>query len=290
MSGESLCPVCNAPMHEGAAEWCLSCRACGFQRSSLRPRIGDRVASRNFDEEMRAIGLVTLRKRNFEQILDRLASLASRSQRVLLDVGCAHGWFLEAAARRGYAAAGIEPDASVAELAKNNGHDVTIGYFPDALKDGASYDFIVFNDVFEHLPDPRAALEACRLRLRPQGLLALNLPSSRGVFFRTATLLARCGIRHPHERMWQKDFPSPHLTYFNPDALTKLAERAGFREVYRGTLNSLDRHGLWQRLRADQRGSLPGAILTWLVVTAAKPLFGWLPPDIALQIYVVEAK
>jgi 2-polyprenyl-3-methyl-5-hydroxy-6-metoxy-1,4-benzoquinol methylase len=290
MAGVSVCPVCNASMHEGAADWCLACRACGFQQSSLRSCIGDHIASGNFDEQMRAIGLATLRKKNFERILDRLASLAGPSQRALLEVGCAHGWFLDAAARRGYAAAGIEPDAPVAALAMNNGHEVTIGYFPEALKDGTSYDFIVFNDVFEHLPNPGAALEACKLRLRPRGLLVLNLPSSRGIFFRVATLLARCGIRHPYERMWQKGFPSPHLTYFNPDALTKLAQRAGFKEVYRGTLNSLDHHGLWQRLRADQRGSLPGALLIWLVVTAAKPLFGWLPADIALQIYAIEAK
>lgn len=288
MPGELLCSVCDARMHEAGADWCFSCRACGFLQSTLRPNIGDPDASRILDMQLRAIGLATLRKRNFETILDRLASLASPAQRVLLEVGCAHGWFLEAAVRRGYHAAGIEPDTPIAALAMSKGHDVTIGYFPDVLRPGASYDFIVFNDVFEHLPDPRAALVACKQRLRPNGLLVLNLPSSRGVIFRVAAILARCGIRQPYERLWQKGYPSPHLSYFHPDALTKLAQRAGFKEVYRGTLDLLDRHGLWQRLRQDRRGSIPGTVLTWLAVTAAIPLIGWFPADIALQIYAAE--
>jgi SAM-dependent methyltransferase len=277
-------------MHEAGADWCLSCRACGFLKSTLSPNIGDPSASRILDEERREIALVTLREKNFERILDRLASLARPSQRVLLEVGCAHGWFLDAATRRGYEAHGIEPDAPIAALAMSKGHDVRIGYFPDALGPGLSYDFIVFNDVFEHLPDPRAAMEACRQRLRPHGLLVLNLPSSMGVFFRTAAVLARCGISWPYERMWQKGFPSPHLSYFHPGALTQLAERVGFEEVYRGTLASLDHRGLWQRLRMDRDSSFPAAVLTWLVVKAANPLLGLLPADIALQIYAVEGE
>ncbi len=275
-------------MHEAGADWCFSCCACGFLQSSLLPNIGNPDATIILDMQLRVIGLVTLRERNFERILDRLALLASPAQRALLEVGCAHGWFLAAARRRGYAATGIEPDALVAAQAISHGYDVTIGYFPDALKPGATYDFIVFNDVFEHLPDPRAALAACRQRLRPSGLLVLNLPSSRGVVFRLAALLARCGIRQPYERLWQKGYPSPHLSYFHPDALTKLAERAGFNEIYRGTLDLIDRHGLWQRLRQDRRASIPGTALTWLAVTAALPLIGWFPADIALQIFAAE--
>jgi len=272
-------------MLEAGADWCFSCRACGFLQSSLLPNIGSPDASSILDMQLRVIGLATLRERNFERILDRLALLADPAQRALLEVGCAHGWFLAAAGRRGYATTGIEPDALVAAQAISQGCDVTIGYFPDALKPGVTYDFIVFNDVFEHLPDPRSALVACRQRLRPNGLLVLNLPSSRGVVFQLAALLARCGIRQPYERLWQKGYPSPHLSYFHPDALAKLAERAGFNEIYRGTLDLLDRHGLWQRLRQDRRASIPGTALTWLAITAALPLMSWFPADIALQIF-----
>jgi SAM-dependent methyltransferase len=272
-------------MHRWRHNWCFLCPICGFRASILNPHIGDRQLASVIDEERRENALASLRKKNFERILDRLDSMTHPAGRSLLEVGCAHGWFLDAAARRSYDVHGIEPDAPIAAVASRKGHDVRTGFFPDALAPGTLYDIIVFNDVFEHLPDPRAALAACRQRLRPGGLLVLNLPNSGGAFFCVAMLLDRLGIAGPHNRMWQKGFPSPHLSYFRPDVLTRLARREGYAEVYRGTLDSIDRHGLWQRLRLDRRSSLPGAMLTWLGVIIASPVLSWLPSDIALQIY-----
>jgi len=272
-------------MHPWRHDWCFLCGVCGFRASNLNPHIGEGQFANVIDEEQREIALASLRKKNFERILDRLDSMTHPARRSLLEVGCAHGWFLDAAARRSYDVHGIEPDAPIAALASRKGHDVSTGFFPEALGPGTLHDIIVFNDVFEHLPDPRAALAACRQRLQPGGLLVLNLPNSGGAFFRVATLLDRLGIAGPHNRMWQKGFQSPHLSYFRPDLLTRLARREGYAEVYRGTLDAIDRQGLWQRLRLDRRSSLPGAMLAWVAVTIASPVLGWLPSDIALQIY-----
>jgi SAM-dependent methyltransferase len=266
-------------------DWCFACQGCGFLSSSLNPNIGDGPFADVIDEERRETALITLRKRNFGQVLDRIDSMTKPLRRSLLEVGSAHGWFLDAAALRGYTVQGIEPDALVGALASSKGHNVTIGFFPGALPSGTRYDVIALNDVFEHLPDPRVALAACRERLQPGGLLVLNLPNSRGTFFRMATLLDRVGISGPYERMWQKGMPSPHLSYFHPDALTRLARREGFAEIYRGTLDSLDRHGLWQRLRLDRRSSLLSASVTWIAISLAGPLLVRLRSDISLQIY-----
>ena len=285
-------------------DWCYACPGCGFLASTLSPRIGDAEATGAIDEDRREIALVEqrdehrllwglatagaligLRKKNFAQIVERLDTMTTPSRRSLLEVGCAHGWFLDAAAEKGYQVHGIEPDAPIGAQARSKGHDVVTGFFPDALAPATRYDVIVFNDVFEHLPDPRAALSMCRQRLLPGGLLVLNLPSSRGIFFRIATLLDQVGVSGPHERMWQKGFPSPHLSYFHPAALTRLAGREGFAEVYRGTLDSLDRRGLWQRLRLDRRSSLLGAMVAWVAITVASPLLSRFPSDIALLIY-----
>src|ERR1700687_792768 len=264
MAGPISCFVCNMHMHPLRHNWCFRCSACGFLASNLSPHIGDGQVADVIDEEQREIALISLRKNNFERILNRVDSMTNPLGRSLLEVGCGHGWFLDAAARRGYRVQGVEPDALIGALASRKGHNVTIGFFPDDLASGTRYDVIAFNDVFEHLPDPRAALTACRERLQPGGLLVLNLPNSGGAFFRIATLLDCLGISGPHERMWQKGLPSPHLSYFHPDALTRLACREGFAEIYRGTLDSLDRQGLWQRLRLDRRSSLLGASGTWL--------------------------
>lgn len=266
-------------------DWCFACPACGYLASDLTLHIDDGARSEALDEEHRELALVSLRRKNFERILDRIDSMTAPDRRSLLEVGCAHGWFLDAAAQRGYHVHGIEPDAPIGALALRKGHEVTTGFFPDALPLRSRFDIIVFNDVLEHLPNPRAALAACLGRLHPGGLLVLNLPSSRGAFFRLAALLDRIGVSGPFERMWQKGFPSPHLSYFHPDILTRLAQREGFAEIYRGDLDTLDRRGLWQRLRLDRRSSLSSATVVWLGVTVLAPLAGLLASDIALQIY-----
>src|SRR5579862_361818 len=104
------CPVCDARMRRLRHEWCFHCPGCGFLASNLRPHIGDGLDAGVVDEKQREHALVTLRRKNFERVLDRIDSLVKPSRRSLLEVGCAHGWFLDAAARRGYDVQGIEPE------------------------------------------------------------------------------------------------------------------------------------------------------------------------------------
>lgn len=107
------------------------------------------------------------------------------------------------------------------------------GFFPDCLAGGGvdarPYDLIVFNDVFEHLPDVNQAMAACRARLAPGGRLDINLPASSGALYRLSRRLFRIGRPGSFERLWQKDFPSPHLSYFNSVNLARLAPRHGLK-------------------------------------------------------------
>lgn len=280
------CDVCATILRETRHSWCLRCPGCGFLASTLSPHIGDGVAVDSVDETRRESALLRLRRKNFERILD----LLDRHPRVakggeLLEIGCAHGWFLDAAARRGYHVHGIEPDAPTAEVAARRGHDVRVGFFPHALDADCRYDVIVFNDVFEHLPDVRTAVSECRARLRPGGLLVINLPSSRGTLFRIAALMDRVGLPGPYERLWQKGFPSPHLSYFHPALLTHLVESQGFVEVHRARLASIEVRGLWQRVRYDRNAGTVSSAIVWIVVVLASPVLRLLPGDVALQIF-----
>jgi len=283
------CAVCDSPMRKTRHVWCFRCPTCGFLASTLVPHIADGAATDAVDETRRQGALMRLRKRNFERILDALDRHAGAGRRELLEVGCAHGWFLEAAARRGYSVHGIEPDAQSAAVAMSRGYDVKVGFFPGALDDDRGYDTIVFNDVFEHLSDVRSATALCRAKLRPGGLLVINLPNSNGALFRIASAVDRLGISGPYERLWQKGFPSPHLSYFNPDALTRLVVSHGFAEVHRERLASVEVRGLWQRVRYDRNAGIAGSLVVWTAVTLANPLLKVLPGDIALQIFRASA-
>ncbi|HYN41069.1 MAG TPA: class I SAM-dependent methyltransferase [Thermoanaerobaculia bacterium] len=266
----------------------FECRQCGFLASSLVPAIGDDASHEAIDETRRRQALDGLRHSNFECVLDAIQPLRTSFSTRLLDVGCAHGWFLRAAARRGYLATGLEPDATIATEARRDGHSVISGFFPGDLPDDAVFDVITFHDVFEHLPSPREAAAACFQRLSPGGLLVLVLPSSKGTLFRLARLLSRFGLHGPLDRLWQRGFPSPHLTYFHPDALDSLLQPLGFREVHRATLPSFTRKGLWQRLRYDQRSSFLVSVVQWLALGLLSPMQRLLPSDISFQVFVRE--
>jgi SAM-dependent methyltransferase len=279
------CPVCDAALRRTHHDWVLCCPDCGHLVSTLEAAIEQPSAEGQLDEERREAALSAVRRKNFDIILDRLTALTPCEGSVLLDVGCAHGWFLDAAARRGYVAYGIEPDRQVGTRTSQRGHAVVAGFFPDDLPAGVHYDVIAFNDVFEHVDDPGRILDACRDRLRAGGLLVINLPSSRGVFFRIAAALDRVGMHRPYERLWQRGFPSPHRSYFHPDALARLAERHGFREAYRGTLDSFQAEGLWQRLRFDTSAPLLVSAILWVGICLAAPLLRRLPADISLHVF-----
>jgi SAM-dependent methyltransferase len=280
------CLNCNCQMLGPRRRYWYECPQCGFLASYLRPCIGTSRGGILIDETHRCNALGNLRYANFELILDALDRLRSPNQVKVLDVGCAHGWFLDAATRRGYDAVGIEPDLNIVVRARQDNHRVITGFFPADLPVDESFDIITFNDVFEHLADPRTAAAAAHSHLNENGILILNLPSSQGVLFRTARILDRIGISGPLDRMWQRNFPSPHLSYFNPSNLSEFFRTVGFREIYRATLPSMARSGLWQRLRYDRSSSLMASAGLWIGLCLARPIFQLLPSDILLQIFL----
>jgi len=265
--------------------WLYRCVGCGFQQADLTPEIQSATARAVVDEGRRAKALGRLRGQNFERILDRLASLMEPAGKRLLDVGCAHGWFLDAAAARGFDAVGLEPDPVIGGEAAAGGRKVLSGFFPDDVPADASFDVISFNDVLEHLPDVAGAVASCRRLLRPGGVLLVNVPSSSGIFYRSAEALDRIGIGGPFARMWQTRFASPHLSYFSPDQLRRLVEQGGFVEIHRSSLPSVQVGGLWARLAYDRTASSFANVLIWLAVALFSPLIRRLPADITLQMF-----
>jgi hypothetical protein len=93
------------------------------------------------------------------------------------------------------------------------------------------------------------------------------------------------GVSGPFERMWQKNFASPHLSYFTPDLLAKLARQHGLQELARQPLETIELHGLWSRLRYDRGASTPVAAVVWTGVAASVPLLRLTSPDINVQLF-----
>jgi SAM-dependent methyltransferase len=280
------CPACGSPLEHRLESWLLCCPACGLWRSLLGSE--DRLQeSRALDESRRVTGLAPLRDENYRRALNALRGLGPLKNKRLLDVGCAYGWFLEATREAGMVSIGLEPDPAIAAAAVQQGFQIWIGYFPSAVPGPESFDIIAFNDVLEHIADLDGALSACRRLLRPGGLLVVSAPDSRGFLFRAAAVLARLGRKGLLHRLWQKGYPSPHVSYFNSANLTRLMRRHGFAPRVESSLFTLRVRGLWSRLHMDRRPS-PLSLASYLALVAAFPVLHYLlPSDQLLGIYQI---
>ena len=266
------CIVCGTDMRERNA-WLFNCPNCGFSASTLVAGSGRDVA-----------GLETLRRKNFIKLLERLGDQYELAGKELLEVGCAEGWFLEEASRAGLKVSAIEPSSPHAGMARSNGFDVIEGFFPEDMPDSARFDFVVFNDVFEHLPDPVSAIADCVRLLRPGGALVINLPSNKGIIYRLATAAARLGRPSTLERLWQKDLPSPHLTYFNKETLRRfVSDNTPLNPVDSFSLDTVSSDGLLERIRVSHPGF--AGRLAYAGIMLALPVFRFLPPDIIVGVF-----
>lgn len=262
-------------MRPAITEWAARCPGCGTWASSLEPQINsanEHVATgTEIDAEARIAGLERLRRANFRAVLDRIGVHVPLDGARLLDIGSAHGWFLEEASARGVLATGVEPEEDVAAGPISRGLDVRPGFFPDVLDAGETFDIITFNDVLEHIPDAGGTLAACAQALRPGGVLSINIPNADGLGYRVAGAAARIGVRGPFERFWQYGLPSPHIHYFTRAGLRRLVEDSDFAVGELGALSAISRDGLWERVHTFRR-TTPASVASFATLWAAAPV------------------
>ena len=253
--------------------WLWRCPSCAYLWSTLPAGSGTGV-----------VGLSSLRRRNFQILLDRVQPWLPREPPTVLEVGCATGIFLEAARERGLIPTGVEPDAANSKAARAKDLRVLQGAFPGTVPEGESFGAIFFNDSFEHLARPDEALRACRRSLAPDGILVLNLPDSDGVLYRAATVMDRLGVPGPLRRLWQIGFPSPHVSYFNRHNLRAMTTaQTSFTLVHETHLRTISASGLRERIRSSV--SEPAATMAYLACLAFIPAQSLLPADILVQVY-----
>ena len=151
----------------------VRCRHCGLVYTN--PRLDDRDIVETYQAVEDPLYLEEREGRvlTFEHHLKPLERLTGPPDgRLLLDVGCYTGVFVEIAARHGWDAWGVEPSRWAMEQAQARGLHVVHGTLETADLPEATFDVVTMWDVIEHLTDPRGALEQAYRLLRPGGLMA----------------------------------------------------------------------------------------------------------------------
>jgi 2-polyprenyl-3-methyl-5-hydroxy-6-metoxy-1,4-benzoquinol methylase len=141
----------------------------------------------------------------------------------LLDLGAAGGHLGRAVRDRCAYLAGVEPDPSLPDQAREGYDDWRS---TDALAAGdwsTLFDVVVCADVLEHLPRPEALLDRIRAWLRPGGTLFVSVPNVANITVRAALLTGR----FPYAERGILD--RTHLRYFTRRSARALLTDSGFR-------------------------------------------------------------
>lgn len=151
----------------------------------------------------------------FEKYLDIFKEQGFSGGR-LLDVGCATGFFMEIAKKRGFQVCGVEVSEFAAEKGRMNSLNIITGDIFTPKYPDNYFDVVTMFDVIEHVPDPKVALLEAKRILKNGGLLVVNTPDSESVWAKA------WGSR------WQLIVPPEHIHYFSPQSLSTYLKKNGF--------------------------------------------------------------
>jgi 2-polyprenyl-3-methyl-5-hydroxy-6-metoxy-1,4-benzoquinol methylase len=140
---------------------------------------------------------------------------------LLLDIGCAYGPFLAAAAEMGLSPLGIDPaEDAVRYVRETLKIDAVRGFFPDPsigeIQGEGRFDAVTLWYVIEHFRSPAAALAEISRILKPGGVLAFSTPSFGGISGRK------------NLRAFLEQSPTDHWTVWSPRQCGKLLAYYGF--------------------------------------------------------------
>jgi len=273
------CPVCGNPLklkHKLKFN-VYECASCGLLNSDAR---FEHSFESDLAPEARVSALQALRVTNFVRIIVELKAIKNKLT-IGLEIGSGNGWWLDVCAGQRVKCLGIEPERTYESYHKENNLDIVYGFYPDVSpKRENGYDFIIFNDVFEHIPDINSLVESLKKDLADDGILIINIPMSTGFFYRVSTMLHRFGFSNSLTRMWQFNFHSPHMNYFNESNMKMLLEKHGCACVDVFKLKSLDMQSTQARMLADRSMSKLKASIMTSVLRMMKPVIDGSEPDI----------
>jgi len=128
------------------------------------------------------------------QYIDSFINVAERH---LLDIGCGAGLLAESMAYRGAKVTGIDLNQQVLQVAAEHAqsNNLAIDYQLSSAESFAdtnhsNQDVIVCMEMLEHVPDPKAIIQACARILKPGGYLFLSTINRRPKAFLQAIVAA----------------------------------------------------------------------------------------------------
>lgn len=216
------------------------CRSCGFRFTNNFP--SDDIIGRYYDSpdyishSDSKKGFTNFlyhffRKRMLKKKVNLVSKYVSESQNMcgniaqqhtrLLDIGCATGYFLNTAKKKGYTVSGIEKNIKARDYAISNfGLDVKDEQSLWNIEN-ESFDVITLWHVLEHMQKLNEVIDKLKSILAPNGTLVLALPNYQSYDAKI------------YEEFWAAyDIPR-HLWHFSHDTIENLLSKYQFKIIKR---------------------------------------------------------
>ena len=158
----------------------------------------------------------------FFRFSDRLKVINRLKKRKgkILDIGSSWGYFLSLAKEDGWDVYGVEPTIAEAKYAQERFKvKIFTGRLREAQFPAQYFDVVSLWHVLEHIPDPIIELLEIKRILKEDGLLVIEVPSTRRL--KDDISGKKFDINNPPQ----------HLFYYNISTLSSLLEKIGFHII-----------------------------------------------------------
>jgi SAM-dependent methyltransferase len=206
----------------------LRCDTCHVEALQEAGTSGDYYADGTYRNDVgEAADAESFFKRHDHEQMTRIAMFdrIPLRGRIIADIGCGGGSFLDAVSGLAAATVAIEPGRSYHESLTKRGHRVYSDTVSALAAHRGTIDIAVCFSVIEHVEDPVALLSEIKALLAPGGVALISTPNRNDVLLAAGSDAYR---RHFYRVV--------HLYYFDADSLRYAASRAGFSScelVYR---------------------------------------------------------
>jgi 2-polyprenyl-3-methyl-5-hydroxy-6-metoxy-1,4-benzoquinol methylase len=221
------CAACESSSNEKIFGGLLRCRDCGH--AFAPPGATDEDLAAIYTETYFAgdeyhdyLADKEVAQRNFRSRLRVLKKFIDPARhRRLFEVGCAYGFFLEAAKDSFASVRGVDVSAAAVGYATNNlGLDAACSDLLQYDFAGRQYDVACMWDTIEHLAHPDLFVAKIADHMKTGALIAITT----GDFGSINARLRRT--------KWRLMHPPSHAHYFSIASMTKMLDRFGFDPVY----------------------------------------------------------
>ncbi len=229
---DTVCDLCGSAAYSSVFEKDglsgVRCSSCGLIYINPRPAdeyLKNEVYNEGYFDAEKGYGIEDVFGKSRLESLKRADELFAEIEMYgikgsVLDAGCAAGYFLETARKRGWEPHGIEISDFAARHARENLNlEVLTGDLVRVELPNEKYDLALLMDTIEHLTSPKKGLERIYSALKPGGMLVVETPNYE------STPARFLGAE------WGLVAPEHHLFYFTPSTLKRLAAETGFHVV-----------------------------------------------------------